>query len=113
MTHNHEPGFCGSHCPDFSTSENENVHDPEFWWGAHKRVPPTVTEPFRRNPSDINMALNLTPEAHEAIQEALMRAKKFDNIKAHQAGHETAIYVAIARLLDAGILTRPNEGGSP
>lgn len=90
----------------------EPVHDPlapEFWWSNHERPvrEGRLDHPFRRNPNDIKEALDLMPEARQPILDALKAAQRFHNIKAHQAADETAIYTAIARLLDAGILTRP------
>jgi hypothetical protein len=85
--------------------------DPEFWWVAHERMvrEGKMKEPFRRNPNDIKAALSLTPEAREPIREALIAARRFHNIGAYQAADETAIYTAIARLMDAGILSRKEQ----
>lgn len=84
---------------------------PEFWWSNHERLvrEGRMDTPFRRNPNDIREALGLTPGAREPILDALKAAQRFHNIKAHQAADETAIYTAIARLMDAGILTRPEQ----
>lgn len=65
-----------------------------------------MDKPFRRNPQDISEALGMTPEAREPLRDALSAAQRFHNIKAHQAADETAIYTAIARLMDAGVLVR-------
>jgi hypothetical protein len=85
--------------------------DPEFWWNNHTRLvrEGKMDKPFRRNPSEIKDALGLMPEARQPILDALNASVKFNNIGAHQAANETAIYTAIARLMDAGILTRPES----
>jgi hypothetical protein len=88
------------------------IDDPlgaEFWWENHTICvrEGLMTVAFRRNPSDIKEALGLTPEAREPIRDALKAAQRFTNINQHQASNETAIYTAIARLMDAGILVRP------
>lgn len=99
-------------CPLHLTAEQkmrmDNPLDPEFWWSNHERLmrENVLTTPLRRNPSDIREALDLTPEAREPILNALKAAQRFHNIGAHQAADETAIYTAIARLMDAGILSR-------
>lgn len=90
---------------------NDDPLDPEFWWSNHERLvrEGKMTKPFRRNPSDINDALGMMPEAREPILDALKAAQRFHNINQHQAGDEVAIYTAIARLMDAGILSRENS----
>lgn len=86
----------------------DNPLDPEFWWSNHERMvrEGKMDKPFRRNPSDIKDALSLMPEAREPIRDALKAAQRFHNIRAYQAADETAIYTAIARLMDAGVLVR-------
>jgi hypothetical protein len=89
----------------------EDPLDPEFWWEAHTRLvrEGTMDTPFRRNPNDIKDALGMMPEAREPILDALKAAQRFHNINQHQAGDEVAIYTAIARLMDAGILSRTRK----
>lgn len=78
----------------------------EFWWRNHETSAARagLDKPFRRNPSDIDTALELTPGAHDCILDALKAATRFNNIGHHQGANEVAINTAIARLLDAGIL---------
>jgi hypothetical protein len=92
----------------------DNSLDPEFWWRSHERLvrEGKLDAPLRRNPNDIECALHLMPEARGPIYDALKAAQRFHNINQHQGGDEVAIYTAIARLMDAGILSRPNGGSS-
>jgi hypothetical protein len=90
---------------------SDPINDPldaEFWWQAHERAvrEGLVDTPFRRNPNDIKEALGLTEEARQPILEAHRAATRFYNINQCQRAAETLAYTMIAKLLDAGILTR-------
>lgn len=87
------------------------IDDPttaEFWWENHTRpVREGILEtPFRRNPNDIREALGFSEEAREAIRDAHAVAQRFINIRQYQSANEAAMYMLVARLLDAGVLVR-------
>jgi hypothetical protein len=93
----------------------EDPLDPEFWWEAHTRLvrEGTMDTPFRRNPNDIKDALGMMPEARWPIIEAHKAATRFYNINQCQAAAETLAYTMIARLMDAGILSRTPRKDHP
>lgn len=83
----------------------------EFWWENHTRLvrEGTMGTPFARNPNDIRAAIEMSgPAAHEAIREALKAGQPYWNIAQYHYGDSYAIYTAIARLLDAGVLCIPS-----
>jgi hypothetical protein len=83
-------------------------NDPEFWWDQHNRVIGEKQMTFPRNPNDIKQALGMTPQARWPIIEAHKAATRFYNINQCQSAAETLAYTMIARLLDAGVLQRPD-----
>jgi murein tripeptide amidase MpaA len=89
----------------------DNPRSAEFWWENHTRLvrEGKMKEPFRRNPEDIRTALHFEDEALPVILEAHQRAMRYYNIRQSQSGAETFAYTLIARLLDQGVLVRPER----